>query len=296
MKEGIIGFVYLTENLINGKRYIGAHRCGIDRIATDDYLGSGQNIKRAIKKYGTSNFKRTILYVSTTEPDLFCAEKYLINLNSAHIDKEHFYNIRSGKLDLLEHGTESDIRWLSNYNNYMSYRESLPEFRRWPNMSEVNREKAKYRLISYNTSKKKKQRNTELQTGKPLSKERVIKMSVKVKEWYENGGMNPLKGTTCYSNPITKEIRYLKPTDNIPCGFVSGNLQLVARKVYHNIKTGEIRKFDSIPSTDEWKSGKGYNTIWIHHIETKKRKRIRTTEQLPPNHEYGQGIPTRKYK
>lgn len=56
----IDGFVYVTECLVNGKKYIG--KCRYDRINDyRKYLGSGVLLKEDIKKYGRENFKRTIL-------------------------------------------------------------------------------------------------------------------------------------------------------------------------------------------------------------------------------------------
>jgi hypothetical protein len=52
------GFVYLWENKINDKKYIGSHFGTIN----DNYVGSGIYFKRAYKK-NKENFKRIILYV-----------------------------------------------------------------------------------------------------------------------------------------------------------------------------------------------------------------------------------------
>ena len=52
------GIVYMTTNLVNGKRYIGSH-CG---DPDSNYLGSGINLTHAIKKYGKENFERVVLY------------------------------------------------------------------------------------------------------------------------------------------------------------------------------------------------------------------------------------------
>ena len=51
--------IYLIENLINGKKYIGSHVCRNRR--GDYYLGSGKLILAALKKYGKENFRKTIL-------------------------------------------------------------------------------------------------------------------------------------------------------------------------------------------------------------------------------------------
>ena len=56
-------YIYLTTNLINGKKYIGKHYGEIN----DSYLGSGILIKKAIKKYGSNNFTKKILFISKDE-------------------------------------------------------------------------------------------------------------------------------------------------------------------------------------------------------------------------------------
>ena len=62
----IIGFIYKTTNLVNGKIYIGQH---IGKV-NDSYLGSGVVLHNAIRKYGRCNFKREILRLCYTEHEL----------------------------------------------------------------------------------------------------------------------------------------------------------------------------------------------------------------------------------
>jgi len=47
------GIIYITQNLVNGKIYVGLHTRGLD-----DYLGTGKLMLRAIRKYGSDNFRR----------------------------------------------------------------------------------------------------------------------------------------------------------------------------------------------------------------------------------------------
>lgn len=69
--------VYLTTNLINGKMYIGA-----DSKNNPQYLGSGDFIKKAIKKYGKENFKKEILETCSSWEELMkCEEKWCHNFN-----------------------------------------------------------------------------------------------------------------------------------------------------------------------------------------------------------------------
>ena len=50
MESEKVHFIYVTENLINGKLYIGQHTCNYDKQFTDGYLGNGRALKNAVKK------------------------------------------------------------------------------------------------------------------------------------------------------------------------------------------------------------------------------------------------------
>ena len=69
-------FLYKITNLINGKFYYGIHSTNdID----DGYMGSGVMIKKAIKKYGRSNFKKEIIQFTNDRESLILLEKQFIN-------------------------------------------------------------------------------------------------------------------------------------------------------------------------------------------------------------------------
>ena len=82
--------IYKTTNKLNGKIYVGQ-----DCHNNEVYLGSGDILRRAIKKYGRSNFKKEVLEVCDTKEQLNLREIYWIDLLQA-TDLEKGYNIRKG--------------------------------------------------------------------------------------------------------------------------------------------------------------------------------------------------------
>ena len=88
------GYIYLTTNLVNGKKYIGQHRSScFDR----SYYGSGVLLNRALSKYGKENFSVSILKECDSEEDLNESEIYFIKKYNAVINEE-FYNVANGGL------------------------------------------------------------------------------------------------------------------------------------------------------------------------------------------------------
>lgn len=72
--------IYVTENRLNGKKYVGFHKT--DKV-DDNYFGSGKLIKRAIEKYGKENFIKTpLLIVSNVEEGHYYEERIIKELNT----------------------------------------------------------------------------------------------------------------------------------------------------------------------------------------------------------------------
>lgn len=88
------GFIYITTNHINNKKYIGKKKYD-RRNDWEKYLGSGIILKNAINKYGKENFSKEIIEECETLDDLNIREKYWINYYNA-IKSDEFYNIASG--------------------------------------------------------------------------------------------------------------------------------------------------------------------------------------------------------
>ncbi len=88
------GFVYITTNHINGKKYIGQKNYD-KKEAWTDYLGSGIRLNRAIDKYGKINFSKEIIENCKTAEELNEREKYWIEYYDA-VKSDEFYNIAPG--------------------------------------------------------------------------------------------------------------------------------------------------------------------------------------------------------
>lgn len=69
----MFGYIYLTENLINSKKYIGQHK---NNSFNPSYLGSGTILKQAINKYGKENFKVEVLEECNSKEELNEKEIY----------------------------------------------------------------------------------------------------------------------------------------------------------------------------------------------------------------------------
>ena len=107
--------VYITENLINGKRYIGR-----DMYDNPTYLGSGKLLNKAIKKYGRENFKKTTLQRCNSLDELKSVEEYWIKYYNASTN-EKFYNILDGST-----GGDS----LTNHPNLENIKNKIREARK----------------------------------------------------------------------------------------------------------------------------------------------------------------------
>lgn len=87
------GFIYITTNLVNGKRYLGM--CSYHKRNWRQYLGSGTYLKMAVKKYGANKFSREIISRHRTNETLSKAEiKAIAKLNC--VKSTEWYNVAPG--------------------------------------------------------------------------------------------------------------------------------------------------------------------------------------------------------
>lgn len=86
------GYVYITTNLVNGKKYIGAHKSS---KFDESYKGSGKLLKRAIDKCGWDSFKTEILIWCSSKEELFSTE-YKVIEHLHCVEDPSYYNVMPG--------------------------------------------------------------------------------------------------------------------------------------------------------------------------------------------------------
>lgn len=111
-------FVYETTNLINGKKYRGAHSCKCENC---EYLGSGKLLLKAISKYGKDSFERKIL-IECDSPEQMFKEEYLL-VDESWVKRKDTYNVKVGGVGGWDYINDLKLSW--NETRRKSHSESL---------------------------------------------------------------------------------------------------------------------------------------------------------------------------
>lgn len=191
--------IYRIHNLVNGKCYIGKHKT--DNL-NDGYMGSGKNIKRAIKKYGIENFIKEIVCLCNSKESMNQMEKSLVS----PIIPKLMYNIAPGgkggwdyvntqltKKHRQEGRKKADMKIFEKYGVYNS--SQIPYVR----------EKLKNRIVSEETRRKLSESQIGEKSywyGKKHTKITKHKISQAQKLINRFGSNNPSFGTCWITNEV----------------------------------------------------------------------------------------------
>jgi hypothetical protein len=85
--------VYKITNNINQKEYVGVHST---YNPNDNYMGSGERIKKAIKKYGKENFSKDIIFYAVSKDIMYWIERMIVDVD--YVNDENTYNMTIGGL------------------------------------------------------------------------------------------------------------------------------------------------------------------------------------------------------
>lgn len=187
------GYLYLTTNIINGRKYLGMKKGCYDPA----YIGSGSVLNRAIRRYGSDNFSLEILGEYTTSNDLKNAlEKYTIQFRAK--DRNSQYSLAAGGGGAKSSDERSQIGR-----------------RVWDNMDDQTKEnrskKIREKVKGKPKSEAHKKAISDAKKGKPRlwSKESRDSYSARRKEEVAKGICVPPKG-----NMGNTEFRHSEETKN----------------------------------------------------------------------------------
>lgn len=172
----MFGYIYLTTNLLNGKKYIGKHKAS---IFNEEYLGSGKIIRQAVLKNGRENFTVKCLHECETEEELNELEKFYIKKYNAQEDS-NFYNISEGG----ENGRAMLGKHQSDYQ-----KEKASQVHKGRTRSQETRERIKAGIQNMSEEKKllRQQHASDSHKGKKHTEEQKERISNTLKQLYAEG-------------------------------------------------------------------------------------------------------------
>lgn len=236
------GYIYITTNLINNKKYIGKHKSS---KFTEDYKGSGKYLWNAINKYGWDNFKVEMIEECNSNEELNDKERYWISYYNA-VKSSEFYNITEGGdgrsmfgKDNGMYGKHHSIESRNKISNSIKG-ENNPFYGR--HHSDKTKEILRIKSSKYLMGNK-------YNLGRKLSEETKKKMS----ESHKKSGNKPpnCEGKKFINNGITNKLVYINELNSyLLNGWILGRLSYSNRKYF--INNGIINKRVSQDEIEEY--------------------------------------------
>lgn len=242
-EDGKYRFVYLTQNNINGKVYIGQHTTS---NLKDRYIGSGTSFTNAVKKYGRENFTFGYIVFVDTQEELNDEEIYWIKKFKEKGGKSGCYNIADG-------GNTGNIGWKPTNEWKENISLKLKEYYKLNPVTEESRELLSKTIKGHKKPEKFRKLVKERQKGegnsfygKKHSKETRNKMKIsaskvsKIKCNYcdkevDPGNFKKYHGENCKLSP-TYEPKVFKCQY---CGYIGNNKGTMVYHHWDNCKKNE---------------------------------------------------------
>lgn len=210
-------YVYKVTNLITNKYYVGAHSTS---NLNDGYMGSGQQIKDAIKKYGATNFKFEILEMFSTREDAFKKEAEIVTEN--FVRDPQTYNMTTGGIG----GSIKTDEWKQQVSQKLRGRQFTPEHSMKKSLAQTGSKNHRYGKPNPNNPKLSGVDNGMF--GKTHSEESKLLMSknrklaqIEYTSELRESLSNACKGKLWYNNGITS--KRFKEGDQ-PDGYIRGRI------------------------------------------------------------------------
>lgn len=270
------GYIYMTTNQLNGKRYIGQKRS--DKFLGTKYLGSGVYLNNAINKYGREHFTVEIIEECNSDEELDQREIYWIKFYDA-VESNEFYNLQVGGTSGNKRGSHlSDVarakirKALNDPDNIRRRSISLSKALRGKKKSRHEVEARIKALTGQKRTEEQKKRISDAHKGYIMPDEQKAKISKAI-----GGEKNGCYNKICINNGHCNKFIYKEELESYEeDGWVKGLL----RELHHTDETkdhlrnvhkgrkwvtnGEISK--QVPSeevekylNEGWKMGRIYN-------------------------------------
>jgi group I intron endonuclease len=172
-------FVYLTTNLINGKKYIGDHSTN---NLNDGYLGSGLILREAFRKYGKQNFSRKILEFFDTREQAHCQEEKYIKIYDTISPNGYNLSPTGG----TKHGgflsEETKKKISKNSARYNKGKKLSKSHRQKISKNHTDTSGEKNGMFGVSHSKEAKEKNRIAHLKENLPEERLMKMKESAKK------------------------------------------------------------------------------------------------------------------
>lgn len=101
--------VYKTTNLVNGKIYVGVH---MTANLNDAYLGSGTQLRNAVKKYGSDNFKREFIKICESPEEMHELEAKIVT--EEFVKRKDTYNMKTGGIGSWSHINSNKAAYIAS--------------------------------------------------------------------------------------------------------------------------------------------------------------------------------------
>lgn len=157
--------LYQIVNKINGMIYIGIHSTN---NLFDSYMGSGKEIRKAIKEFGKENFIKYIVGIYDTKYEMKKAEAILVNRD--FIFQENTYNLALG-------GNGGNLTTIHSEETKLKFKLAW-ETRKLTPVSEETRQKMSILHTNSKRSEESKEKISKALTGRTFSDEHRKNLSI----------------------------------------------------------------------------------------------------------------------
>lgn len=287
----LAGVIYLAENSIDGKLYIGKTVRDIEKYVRTHYFNSKRGVKKylynAIRKYGWDNFSWWVIDTATTKKKLNDLEASYIRY--LHTFRPYGYNLTfggDGGADYLLGKSDEEKKKIrekkaatrKRNNSNDSTRKALKEY------SEKNREEIRQRnkkIMQNPVTREKLRVSAERQQQRMSARDKRLKskrLSKAIKKSWQNETMranriNGLRGRKSPSMGITLKAYYLKHPEKIKQ--IASNVKKTKKNTkikllatflkhfsyYYKINCGKARTYEDILGFMQI----NYPTQYTHH-------------------------------